>query len=127
MRRQRKVVTWNTPEPQRELRPHPFQGENIVPPSFDLDALVPGSMWLLREGLNTLKLPPGYVTHPHSYFTLYSWGNPPPFAKGMLVVYMGTTRVEESNSGRILRVNRHLFLAGGMPNMLTNLNYVEAV
>jgi hypothetical protein len=122
------VVTWNTPEPQRELRPHPFQGENIVPPSFDLDALVPGSMWLLRAGMNTLELPPGYVTHPHSYFTPgYSWGNPPPFVKGTPVVYMGTTRVEESNGGRILRVNRHLFLAGGMPNMLKNLNYIEAV
>jgi len=128
-----KQITWTTPPERRVNKPYPpYIADTEKVPDEYLEHVEVGRLWyiacpLAMENLGmAYRLPPfpylmthAIPKHSYSYYREAKFFDPPTPA-----VYLGTTRVEESQGGRTLYIPRHTFLIEGNRYLIRSLTHL---
>lgn len=94
-------------------------------------SLMPGSLWRVQHPIQALVPSRQLLSHELRY-VIASYADAaaaPGFVPpGTVAVYAGTVRVqEETRDQKIVSINRHTFIIGGVRYMTTNLNLFSPV
>jgi len=114
---------------EHKLRPRAYLPDAVVSDEVAeklVSNLQPGALWQVSvQSFSACPVQKDVEAPPYPYGS-QGWGILA-HAKGTIAIYLGTTRVNESNRGRSVSVLRHTFMVEGSIYLVRNITDFEPV
>lgn len=132
--RKKSKIFWKSPPPEIEPergRLRRYHVEQILTDKakqiISSGVLQQGAAFTALVDLNDEEPRKDEIAPPHPY-TVFSWSRStmPAVSRGDVLIYVKQVRVEEQGKAGIMRVLRHVFLAGGGLRMI-DINYIDVL